>query len=181
MNESSDNRAKAVRAILAFMALPAIVAGLAPWLISMIPTQAVFSSRYGAVLLATGSGILLAAVVSFYRRGRGTLAPWDPPTRLVVQDLYRFNRNPMYVGVVVILIGWAIVTGNPWNYAYAAVIPVVFHLRVVLYEEREMQRLFGQEWDAYRHAVPRWGVRLRPYIPSVEARGTTVGPRDPGP
>ncbi len=157
-----------IRAILAFLALPAIVAGVLPWLISIIPSPTVFSSRYGGIPLVMGSGILLAAVVSFYRRGRGTLAPWDPPRHLVVQDLYRFNRNPMYVGVTAILIGWAIVTGNPWNYAYAALIPVVFHLRVVLYEEREMERLFGQDWDAYRRAVPRWGLRFRPYIPSVE-------------
>ena len=66
-----------IRGILAFLALPAIVAGLVPWLISKIPAPTVFSSRYGGVLLVMGGGILLAAVVSFYRRGRGTLAPWD--------------------------------------------------------------------------------------------------------
>ena len=67
-----------------------------------------------------------------------------------------------------LVLGWALVTGNPWNYAYATLVPVIFHLRVVLYEEREMQRLFGREWHAYRSAVPRWGLRFRPYIPSVE-------------
>ena len=74
----------------------------------------------------------------------------------------------MYVGVVMLVLGWALVTGNPWNYAYATLVPVIFHLRVVLYEEREMQRLFGREWHAYRSAVPRWGLRFRPYVPSVE-------------
>jgi len=67
-----------------------------------------------------------------------------------------------------LVLGWALGTGNPCNYAYAILVPLIFHVRVVFYEEREMQRLFGREWDAYRSAVPRWGLRLRPYIPSVE-------------
>ena len=62
-------------------------------------------------MVVVGSGILFASVVSFYRRGRGTLAPWDPPKHLVVHDLYRFNRNPMYVGVVIVVLGWALAHG----------------------------------------------------------------------
>lgn len=154
-----------LRAILAFLALPAIVAGVAPWLISRISAPAVPRWPYGVVLLAMGSGTLIASVISFYHRGRGTLAPWDPPKHLVVQDLYRFNRNPMYVGIVTLLLGWALVGGNPWNYAYAILVAVAFHLRVVLYEEPELARLFGKEWAAYRSAVPRWGLLLRSYKP----------------
>ena len=105
----------------------------------------------------------MLAAISFYRRGQGTLAPWDPPKHLVVRDCYRFNRNPMYVGVVLLVLGWAVLTGNLWNYLYTALLPVIFHLRVVLYEEKEMQRLFGKEWETYTMAVPRWGVRIRPF------------------
>lgn len=158
-----------LRAILAFLALPTLAAGVFPWLISRIKAPELLQSFHGVALLVIGGSILLISVVSFYRRGRGTLAPWDPPTYLVVQDLYRFNRNPMYVGIAALLVGWALLTGNPWNYAYAAVLPLIFHLRVVLYEEREMERLFGPEWDAYRKAVPRWGLTFRPYVPSVES------------
>ena len=107
------------RAILAFLALPALVAGLFPWLIPRIPAPAIARWQYGVVLMAIGGGIFLASVVSFYRRGRGTLAPWDPPRHLVIQDLYRFNLNPMCVGVATLVLGWALSTGNPWNYAYA--------------------------------------------------------------
>jgi len=116
-----------IRAIVAFLALPAAVAGLFPWLISRIPAPAVSPWPYGVILMVIGGGILFASVVSFYRRGQGTLAPWDPPKHLVVQDLYRFNRNPMYVGVVMLVLGWALVTGNPWNYTYATLVPVIFH------------------------------------------------------
>ncbi len=157
-----------IRVILAFLALPALVAGLFPWLFSTIPALPIFQSSYGVILLVIGGGILIASVVSFYCRGRGTLAPWDPPKRLVAQDLYRFNRNPMYIGVVALLFGWALITGNPWNYGYAALMFAVFHMRVVFYEEKEMERLFGSEWDDYRRAVPRWGLQLQPYVPSVE-------------
>src|SRR4029450_8004457 len=160
-----------VRAILAFLALPALVGGLFPWLISRIPSPGIFQSASGGILFMVGGGSLLASVVSFYRRGRGTLAPWDPPKHLVVQDLYRFNRNPMYVGVVTLVLGWALRTGNPWNYAYAILLPVVFHLRVVLYEEPQLERLFGGNWEAYRRAVPRWGLRFRPYAPRVQPDG----------
>jgi len=154
-----------LRAILAFLALPALVAGLFPLLVSRLPSPVVFSSDCGAALLVAGLVILLVSVVSFYRRGRGTLAPWDPPVHLVVGDLYGFNRNPMYVGVVTILFGWALLAGNLWNYLYAALVPLLFHLRVVLVEEREMARRFGEDWEDYRRAVPRWGARFRPYRP----------------
>jgi protein-S-isoprenylcysteine O-methyltransferase Ste14 len=127
-----------------------------------------FKSYFGVALIIVGGSILLSSVVSFYRRGKGTLAPWDPPKHLVVKDFYRFTRNPMYVGVAILVLGWAFLTGNLWNYVYAVIIPVIFHLRVVLYEEKEMQRLFGKEWEIYRMAVPRWGVRIRPYKSSVE-------------
>lgn len=163
------------RAILAFLALPTLVAGVFPWLVSRIPATDIFKSLYGLALFAVGGGILLASVVSFYRRGRGTLAPWDPPKHLVVQDLYRFNRNPMYVGVTLLTLGWALCTGNPWNYAYSLLVSVIFHLGVVLYEEKELERLFGREWEAYRNAVPRWGLALPPYTPKVEPDGRANG------
>lgn len=149
------------RALVAFLALPAVVAGLVPLGLSRLSGPLLYKAEFGALPLSLGLGILIASVVSFYRRGQGTLAPWDPPRHLVVQDLYRFNRNPMYVGVVAIVLGWALLEGSAWVYGYAVLLPIVFHLRVVLYEEREMQRLFGEEWDAYRESVPRWGLRLQ--------------------
>jgi protein-S-isoprenylcysteine O-methyltransferase Ste14 len=149
-----------IRAIFAFLVLPVVMAGLFPWLISQISASVIFRWTYGGGLLMLGGGCLLvASVVSFYRRGHGTLAPWDPPRRLVERDLYHFCRNPMYVGIVLILFGWALVTGKLWNYVYAAAAPFVFHLRVVWYEERQLERQFGAQWLAYRDAVPRWGWR----------------------
>jgi protein-S-isoprenylcysteine O-methyltransferase Ste14 len=112
-----------------------------------------------------GLFILFLCVVSFYRHGKGTLAPWDPPKRLVVADLYRYTRNPMYVGVTLILLGWAGLLGSMWHYLYALLMLIAFHLRVVLYEEPEMARLFPEDWANYKKNVPRWLIRARPYRP----------------
>jgi protein-S-isoprenylcysteine O-methyltransferase Ste14 len=152
-----------LRAILAFLALPATVGGLIPWALSTLPAPSAHRSIYGAVPMLLGTAVVMSATVSFYRLGEGTLAPWDPPRRIVVKNLYRFNRNPMYIGVVMVVLGWSVLTGNLWNYLYTAILPVGFHLRIVLYEEREMRRQFGKDWERYRRSVPRWGVRLTPY------------------
>ncbi len=153
----------ALRAIFEFLLLPGLMAGVFPALITRIPSGRFNPTPLGWIPLLPGLAILIAAVVSFYRRGHGTLAPWDPPTRLVVQDLYRFNRNPMYVGIMLILVGWSGLAGSAWILAYALGLLAAFHLRIVLYEEKEMQRLFPEDWPEYRAKVPRWVWRWSPY------------------
>jgi protein-S-isoprenylcysteine O-methyltransferase Ste14 len=116
----------------------------------------------GLPLLATGTAGLLWCVRDFYVRGRGTLAPWSPPRRLVVVGLYRFSRNPMYVSVLLILFGWAATTATAGLYAYAVVIAIAFHVRVVYGEEPWLARTHGEAWLAYVQTVPRWiGARRR--------------------
>ncbi len=155
-----------LRSIISFLALPCLVAGVIPLVISWINSPYLLRSNFGFLPMGIGFGILVVSVISFHRRGRGTLAPWDPPRHLVVQDLYCLTRNPMYLGVLLLLIGWALITGNPWNYGYTILLAIIFHLRVVHYEEHQMKRRFGEEWENYRQAVPRWGLRLRPYSPT---------------
>ena len=92
----------------------------------------------------------------FYVVGRGSLAPWAPPQRLVVVGLYRVSRNPMYVAVLVILFGWALAYGSRTLWLYTAVVAIAFHLRIVLAEEPWLARVHGAEWTRYRSTVPRW-------------------------
>lgn len=158
----------ALRALFAFLLLPGLMAGVFPALIALIPSGRFAPTPLAWIPMTLGLAILIAAVVSFYRHGRGTLAPWDPPTRLVVHDLYRFNRNPMYVGILFILLGWTGLAGSLWILLYAAALFLAFHLRIVLYEEKEMQRLFPEDWPRYRRHVPRWGWRLRPYVADAD-------------
>jgi protein-S-isoprenylcysteine O-methyltransferase Ste14 len=171
----------AARALFAFLLLPGIMAGLIPALILRIPGGRFAPTPFAWLPMLLGLAILVAAVVSFYRRGRGTLAPWDPPTRLVVQDLYRFNRNPMYVGILLMLIGWTGLTGCAWILLYAAALALAFHLRILLYEEKEMARLFPRDWPEYLRQVPRWGWRIRGYRsntdPETDRSGMTSNNR----
>jgi protein-S-isoprenylcysteine O-methyltransferase Ste14 len=106
------------------------------------------------------AGLLLAwCVRDFVVAGRGTLAPWDPPTRLVTDGLYGFVRNPMYAAVVTLVAGWGLAAGSRLLLAYAVALAVAFHLRVVLYEEPRLREQFGAEWAAYRASVGRWVPR----------------------
>lgn len=113
-------------------------------------------SPAGVALLAVGALVLGWCVRDFYVLGRGTLAPWSPPTTLVVRGLYRYSRNPMYVGVLAILAAWAIGFASRALAWYAVAIAVAFHLRVVFGEEPWLARTHGADWIAYRARVPRW-------------------------
>src|SRR5688572_4629632 len=106
--------------------------------------------------LGVGAIVLALTVREFYVAGRGTLAPWSPPRTLVTSGLYRYSRNPMYVGVLLILGGWAI-RFRSWPLAiYAAAVAVAVHLRVLLHEEPFLARTHGDAWAGYRARVGRW-------------------------
>jgi protein-S-isoprenylcysteine O-methyltransferase Ste14 len=114
-------------------------------------------ARYlGLVPLVAGVGIIGWCFTDFVRRGRGTPAVYDPPRELVVAGLYRCVRNPQYVGVVLALVGEALLSGRVVLFAYAALMAFAFHLFVRLYEEPTLGRLFGESYARYRDAVPRW-------------------------
>lgn len=160
------------RAVLAFLAMPAVVGILVPLWIARADPWRGGGNRAGVVLAAFGLAGLLWCVRDFYAIGKGTLAPWSPPRRLVVVGLYRFARNPMYLSVLVLVAGIAAWSGSPAVALYAAAVALAFHLRVVLNEERWLARTFP-EWDAYVRAVPRWLPRLTP------GRGAGRAPRPP--
>ena len=150
------------RALAAFLALPAVVAFLVPWLLR--PTPAHFHA-IALPIIALGTCLLLWCVRDFYVAGRGTLAPWAPPEHLVTVGLYRVSRNPMYVAVCIILVGFAVGYHAVGLWIYAAVVALAFHLRVVTYEEPRLARTFGSAWLAYRARVPRWFGRPRHVLP----------------
>ena len=150
-----------LRAVLAFLALPAVVGGLLPWALLGNDPWRMRGTWFGWPLVFFGAAVLMWCVFDFYRIGGGTLAPWDPPKRLVILGLYRFVRNPMYVGVLALVAGWSLVAGSPVLAAYDAALALVFHFRVILYEEPTLARTFGFDWTEYRKSVPRWLPKLR--------------------
>ena len=110
----------------------------------------------GGLVLATGALIYGWCVWDFATFGRGTPAPIDAPKRLIVRGLYRVTRNPMYVGVLTVILGWAILFRSPALVLYAAGVWCLFHSFVRLYEEPHLHGAFGAQYDAYCAHVGRW-------------------------
>lgn len=148
-----------VGAIAAFLALPGVVAFAVPLAIGVSAGRPLQHPAPGIAVLCSGTLLLLWCVREFYVAGRGTLAPWAPPRHLVTSGPYRISRNPMYVGVVTILIGWSVLWGSRALLCYALAVMVAVHVRVLVAEEPWAARSFGAEWDAYRARVPRWFIR----------------------
>ena len=145
------------RALLAFLALPGIVAIAVPaWFAAASLRHGGTFHAVGLLPLAIGFALLLWCVRDFYVAGKGTLAPWSPPKYLVTTGLYRYSRNPMYVAVTTMLMGWALAFASPALAVYAAIVVVAFHLRVVFGEEPWLERTHGAAWDEYKSRVPRW-------------------------
>ena len=148
-----------VRAFLLFLVLPSILAGLLPWMLAFIDPWRRTGWSFGFPAIGCGLIILLWCLRDFFVSGKGTSSPWDPPKHLVVVGLYRFTRNPMYIGVLLVVGGWAIVAGSPLIGAYLIPLAVVLHLRIIFKEEPWMFRKFGQDWARYSKRVPRWFPR----------------------
>jgi protein-S-isoprenylcysteine O-methyltransferase Ste14/pimeloyl-ACP methyl ester carboxylesterase len=144
------------RALLAFVALPGLVALAVPLLIAWSRLREGAFNALALMLLIPGITLLLSCVRDFLVTGKGTLAPWDPPRHLVTSGPYRFSRNPMYVGVSLILFGWALAFGSWRLVLYALIVMAAFHLRVLFHEEPYLLHTHGRRWDDYRARVPRW-------------------------
>lgn len=156
------------RSLLVVVLIPGTVAGFVP--LEILHTTGGVSwpglttgSVLGGCLMVFGISILLFCVWDFFAKGKGTLAPFDPPRRLVVVGLYRFTRNPMYNGVLASLLGEAWLFRSTALLKYAALVAALFHVFVLVYEEPALESQFGDCYRAYRRAVPRWGFRLRPF------------------
>jgi protein-S-isoprenylcysteine O-methyltransferase Ste14 len=109
-----------------------------------------------APVFLLGAAIYFWCLWDFATAGRGTPAPIDPPTALVVRGLYRYVRNPMYLGVLSIIAGWVLLFGSLPVLEYGIGVALLFHLFVVLVEEPLLRRRFGASYDAYCRAVRRW-------------------------
>jgi protein-S-isoprenylcysteine O-methyltransferase Ste14 len=112
-------------------------------------------------LWAVGGIILLWSFWNFLIQGRGTPAPVDPPKELVATGFYRYVRNPMYVGILLVLIGHFLWFQAIWLLVYAAVVFLSFHSFITLYEEPTLRKKFGAAYESYLERVPRWIPKFR--------------------
>jgi protein-S-isoprenylcysteine O-methyltransferase Ste14 len=154
------------RHIAAVLVLPGTVTVAIPALI-VWSTDAHLAAPYlvvlGLLVIAAGVFLIVDTVRLFVRIGRGTLAPWDPTTRLVVEGPYRRVRNPMISGVVMVLFGEAIAIWSTPLVLWALSVFAVNAVYLPLVEEPGLRRRFGPEYDRYRAHVPRWLPRLHPW------------------
>jgi protein-S-isoprenylcysteine O-methyltransferase Ste14 len=159
---------------------PGVVAGLIPWWLTGWQASAdnpVPVRIIGGAVTAAGAATLIATFAQFVLEGRGTPAPPAPPEQLVVRGLYRYIRNPMYVAVLAVIIGQALLLGRPVLLGYAAVVAAACVAFVRWYEQPALARRYGAEYEAYRRAVPGWWPRmpLLQYLPHRRARRVAAG------
>lgn len=121
----------------------------------------------GVVALVAGAFVLVLSFARFVIEGVGTPAPPAPTEHLVVGGLYRFVRNPMYIAVVATVMGQGLLLWQPVLFLYTLCLCVLFACFVHWYEEPRLARQFGDQYEAYRRAVPAWIPRLRPWRPSA--------------
>jgi protein-S-isoprenylcysteine O-methyltransferase Ste14 len=111
---------------------------------------------FGCLLLLVGLIIYCLCVWGFIISGHGTPAPVNPPKYLVNKGLYGFSRNPMYLAVLTIILGWTFLYASLIMLVYWTFLLICFQLLVMFYEEPELQKEFGSEYIAYKATVKRW-------------------------
>jgi protein-S-isoprenylcysteine O-methyltransferase Ste14 len=153
---------------LFFVAVPSVLAGLIPWWMTrwefLPPFLDLQATRVvGIVLIVAGLPGLVDSFGRFALQGLGTPAPIAPPQNLVVTGLYRYVRNPMYVAVVSVILGQAILFGDWRLMIYGGLMWLAFHAFVLAYEEPVLAQIFGAEYQDFRANVPRWIPRLSPW------------------
>jgi protein-S-isoprenylcysteine O-methyltransferase Ste14 len=162
---TARSRLRSVTGSLGFVLLggPTIVAGLVPWLITRwhAEDQPLGLRILGGVVFAIGAALVLETTARFAVQGRGTPAPWAPPERFVERGSYRFVRSPMYLGVLALIVGQALLLGREILFAWAVAAWLIFQLFLVLEEEPGLRRRFGARYEGYSRRVGRWLPRLR--------------------
>jgi protein-S-isoprenylcysteine O-methyltransferase Ste14 len=153
----------ALKSFLFLIIAPGTVAGYIPLvLLRKGPRIETGIFAYLAIpLWLVGGTILLWSFWNFLHEGRGTPAPIEPPKELVIVGFYRYVRNPMYVGIMLLLLGHFLWFGFWWLLVYTVMAFIIVHLFVTLYEEPTLKRSFGAAYENYLNQVPRWIPKFR--------------------
>ena len=161
-----------IRHLLSIAALPFMVAVVIPiWLARRYGIQPALACMFaqvmtqiaGLILGVIGLVLFAASLRRFATEGEGTLAPWDPPRRLVLHGPYRYVRNPMISGVVFVLFGEALILISRPHFTWALTFLALNFIYIPLLEEPQLKRRFGEDYIEYRRNVPRLIPRLTPW------------------
>lgn len=150
-----------LKSAFATILVPGTACFLVPYLIltaTHVPLTPPIGILQIAAIFIAGVGFWMVVWVSttFVRQGHGTPIPINPPTRLVVSGLYRYVRNPMYVGAVLVILAEVIYFRSAWLVLYAVGLWVALHTALVIFEEPQLKQRFGADYEQYLKTVSRW-------------------------
>lgn len=145
-----------IKNLLFTVLVPGTVAVFVPLIVLKHPAEQPLTAPLALLLLCVGTAIYTWCLWDFAIAGKGTPAPIDPPKTLVVRGLYRYTRNPMYVGVLCVIFGWAALFHSLSITVYGICVWIAFHLFVLLYEEPHLSEVFGDAYARYCSEVGRW-------------------------
>jgi protein-S-isoprenylcysteine O-methyltransferase Ste14 len=173
---------EAWRHLRAIILLPGVVTlvipGIILWRTGMdsrglwqsVPASRLILPIVGVIFICLGLVLMTATIRLFATVGKGTLAPWEPPQRLVVRGVYCHVRNPMISGVLFVLLGEAVLTGSVPLFRWFLIFAVINAIYIPLLEEPGLARRFGEDYRVYRRNVPRWIPRWEPWAGEEEIR-----------
>jgi protein-S-isoprenylcysteine O-methyltransferase Ste14 len=146
-----------VRNVVFTVVVPGVGAIVLPWwILTSRGSPPALAVPVASMVIAVGAALYITCLWLFARIGRGTPGPWDAPRRLVTAGPYRWVRNPIYLGALLVVVGEAWLFLAPALLAYAMVMALAVHLFVVGYEEPTLRRTFGDAYREYLATVPRW-------------------------
>src|SRR5712692_8569126 len=155
----------ALKTLIFTILVPGTVAGIVPWLLLQSSGEAANLTLslwlIGLLPLLLGVGLYFWCAGAFTFIGKGTPAPIDAPKFLVREGPYQWVRNPMYLAVLSVVIGEAMLFHSLLLVGYALLVWTVVHLFVVFVEEPSLRRQFGKSYETYLRVVPRWLPCLR--------------------
>ncbi len=153
---------------LSSLLLPVTILVIVPLLLDPRPTPARgIPLIAGLLIVGVGLYIMARTILSFFRIGRGTLAPWDPPRNLVIVGMYTYVRNPMILGVIAVVIGESLALSSLPIFLFAVFAFVLNTFYFIFSEEPGLEKRFGEEYREYKRNVPRWIPRRKPWKPGV--------------
>jgi Putative protein-S-isoprenylcysteine methyltransferase len=117
----------------------------------------------GIFFISIGLCIMIITIIKFFRIGKRTLAPWSPTKKLIIDGIYRYVRNPMIIGVLIVLIGESIAILSQSIFEWAFTFFIINNIYFVLLEEPLLEKKFGAEYQEYKKNVPRWIPSLKPF------------------
>ncbi len=156
-----------IKNLISFI-LPFIVLILVPyWIEKDLSLKYISTLVAGLILMILGLVLMILNIINFITIGKGTLAPWSPTKRLVITGMYRYVRNPMIIGVLIVLIGESTaILSLPiliWTLAFFIMNNIFF----LVYEEPNLEKKFGEAYKNYKKNVHRWLPRVKPFKPEL--------------